>query len=213
MRVSARGYRAWASRPACKRQRTDLKLLAHIHEHDALSNAPYGRPRVTLELRKAGLDAGEQRIGRLMKDNGIRPVRIRRHKVATGGQRQLGVAAKPLDGDFLTAERNLKWAGDISYIWTTEGRLYPAVAIDLFSRRIVGWVVCDRMKKDLAVRVLEMAVDLRQPPKGLFSIPIVAANIALTASRRSRRPTACVHPCEESATAMAMRQSRPSSKA
>jgi putative transposase len=166
LRVSARGYRAWASRPARERQRTDSKLLAHIHEHDALSNAPYGRPRVILELRKAGLDVGEQRVGRLMKDNGIRPVRTRRHKVATGSQRQLGVAPNLLDGDFLTAARNLKWAGDISYIWTTEGWLYPAVAIDLFSRRVVGWVVYDRMKKDLAVRVLEMAVNLRQPPKG-----------------------------------------------
>ncbi|WP_141259404.1 IS3 family transposase, partial [Komagataeibacter diospyri] len=88
-RGSARFYGSWhavtggASRPACQRQRTDLKIMAHIREHYALSNASCGRPRMTLELREAGLDVGERRIGRLMKDNGIRPVRTRRHKVMT----------------------------------------------------------------------------------------------------------------------------------
>ena len=52
----------------------------------------------------------------------------------------------------------------ISYIWTVEGWLYLAVVIDLFSRRVVGWAVNDRMKKDLAIRALEMAINLRQPP-------------------------------------------------
>ena len=70
LRVSARGCRAWTSRPACQCQRTDLKVLAHIREHYALSNSSYGRPRMTMELREAGLDVGERRVGRLMKDNG-----------------------------------------------------------------------------------------------------------------------------------------------
>lgn len=66
LRVSARGYRAWTSRPACQRQRTDLKVLTHIREHFALSNGSYGRPRMTMELREAELDVGERRGGRLM---------------------------------------------------------------------------------------------------------------------------------------------------
>ncbi|CAM3248903.1 hypothetical protein KOXY103107_17045 [Komagataeibacter xylinus] len=64
MRVSARGYRAWTSRPACQRQRTDLKVLAHIREHYALSNGSYGRPRMTMEPGEAGLDVGERHVGR-----------------------------------------------------------------------------------------------------------------------------------------------------
>jgi transposase InsO family protein len=55
--------------------------------------------------------------------------------------------------------------GDISYIWTHEGWLYLAVILDLHSRRVVGWAVSDRMKKDLAIRALDMAVNLRRPPK------------------------------------------------
>ncbi|NVN38520.1 IS3 family transposase [Komagataeibacter swingsii] len=166
LRVWARGYRAWTSRPACQRQRTDLKVLAHIREHYALSNGSYGRPRMTMELREAGLDVGERRIGRLMKDNGIRPVRTRRHKVTTDSHRQSDIAANLLDGDFLADGPNRKWAGDISYIWTAEGWLYLAVVIDLFSRRVIGWAVSDRMKKDLAIRALDMAVRLRDPAPG-----------------------------------------------
>jgi transposase InsO family protein len=38
--------------------------------------------------------------------------------------------------------------------------------LDLHSRRVVGWAASDRMKKDLAIRALDMAVRLRQPPEG-----------------------------------------------
>ena len=47
-----------------------------------------------------------------------------------------------------------------------EGWLYLAVILDLHSRRIVGWAVSDRMKKDLAITALDMAVRLRNPPHG-----------------------------------------------
>ncbi|AOX18799.1 hypothetical protein A0U89_16005 (plasmid) [Kozakia baliensis] len=92
-RVSTRGYRAWVSRPVCQRQRTDLKVLAHIREHYALNNQTYGRPRMTAELKEAGLNVGERRVGRLMKVNGIRPVRTRRHKVTTDSRHSFGIAA------------------------------------------------------------------------------------------------------------------------
>ena len=166
LQVSTRGYRAWASRPTCRRDRTDMKVLAHIREQYTLSRGTYGRPRMTLELKEVGLDVGERRVGRLMKINGIQPIRTRRHKVTTDSQHHLGIAANLLDGDFLALAPNWKWAGDMSYIWTNEGWLYLAVVIDLFSRRVVGWAVSDRMKKDLAIRALEMAIRLRNPPKG-----------------------------------------------
>ncbi|WP_232455635.1 IS3 family transposase [Sphingomonas sp. KC8] len=166
MLVSERGYRSWRSRPISRRERTDMKVLAHIREQYRLSLGSYGRPRMTMELKEVGLDIGERRVGRLMKINGIKPVRTRRHKVTTDSQHRLGVAANWLDGDFAADAPNRKWAGDITYVWTSEGWLYLAVILDLHSRRVVGWAVSDRMKKDLAIRALDMAVRLRQPPKG-----------------------------------------------
>ena len=38
--------------------------------------------------------------------------------------------------------------------------------LDLHSRRVVGWAISNRMKKDLAIRALNMAIALRRPPKG-----------------------------------------------
>ncbi|RFP06395.1 integrase [Komagataeibacter xylinus] len=141
-------------------------MLAHIRELFALSNGSYGRPLKTMDLSEAGLDVGERRVGRLMKDNGIRPMRIRRHKVTTDSHHPSGIVANLLDGDLLAEGPNRKWAGDISHIWTVEGWLYLAVVIDLFSRRVIGWAAGDPMKKDLAIRALGMAVRLRDPAPG-----------------------------------------------
>ena len=38
--------------------------------------------------------------------------------------------------------------------------------LDLFSRRVIGWAIGNRMKQDLAIRTLNMAIALRRPPPG-----------------------------------------------
>lgn len=166
MCVSPRGYRAYRSRPLSQSQCRDLVVLAHIREQFALSLGSYGRPRMTEELKEAGVDVGHRRVGRLMRDNGIRVERSKKYKVTTDSNHAFNIAPNLLDGDFNATAPNQKWAGDISYIWTREGWLYLAVIIDLYSRRVVGWAVSNRMKRDLAIRALEMAINLRRPPKG-----------------------------------------------
>ena len=126
-----------------------------------------------------------------MKINGIKPVRTRKHKVTTDSNHRLSVAANWLDGDFAADVPNHKWAGDITYIWTSEGWLYLAVILDLHSRRMVGWAVSDRMKKDLAIRALDMAVACASHLRAACSTPIAAASIAPMTIRRNCRPTAC----------------------
>ena len=76
--------------------------------------------------------------------------------------------------------------------------VYLAVILDLHSRRVIGWAISNRMKKDLAIRALNMAIALRRPPKGCIhhtdrpfhgSRQTVAgqpaANIVRTTTRRS----------------------------
>ena len=69
--VSPRGLRAFRSRPASRRQRSDMVTLAHIKEQSRLSLGSYGRPRMTEELKEIGLNIGHRRVGRLMRQNGI----------------------------------------------------------------------------------------------------------------------------------------------
>jgi transposase InsO family protein len=40
-----------------------------------------------------------------------------------------------------------------------------AVILDLHFRRVIGWAVSNRMKRDLALRSLNMAIALRCPPR------------------------------------------------
>ncbi|MDG1431961.1 MAG: IS3 family transposase [Paracoccaceae bacterium] len=166
MRVTSRGFRAWKTRLMSQRQRDDMVILAHIREHHRLSLQSYGRPRMTEELQELGVKAGHRRIGRLMRENGIRIVRTQKYKATTDSNHAFNIAPNLLDQDFSADGPNQKWAGDISYIWTSEGWLYLAVILDLYSRRVIGWAVSNRMKKDLALRALDMAVALRQPPEG-----------------------------------------------
>ena len=69
--VSQSGYFAWRGRPACRRQRDDMVLLAHVRSAFALSNGTCGSPRMTRELRDSGLRVGRRRVARLMRDNGL----------------------------------------------------------------------------------------------------------------------------------------------
>jgi len=73
-----------------------------------------------------------------------------------------------LDGDFQATEPSQKWAGDINYLWTAEGWLDLAMIIDLCSRRVIGWAVSNRLKRDLPIEALKRAIALRQPPQGVI---------------------------------------------
>ena len=143
-----------------------MVLLAHIREQHHLSLGSYGRPRMTQELKEAGLSVGHRRVGRLMRDNRIYVVRTHKHKVTTDSHHRFNVAPNWLDRNFTADAPNQKWAGDISYIWTAEGWLYLAVMIDLHSRRVIGWAVSNRLKRDLALQALNRAVALRGPHPG-----------------------------------------------
>jgi transposase InsO family protein len=134
-----------------QRQRDDMVLLAHIREQHRLSLQSYGRPRMTEELQELGLNVGHARVGRLMRENGIKVIRTQKYKATTDSDHTFNIAPNLLDQDFTADGPNQKWAGDISYIWTSEGWLYLAVILDLYSRRVIGWAVSNRMKRDLAI--------------------------------------------------------------
>ena len=174
MNVSPRGLRAFRSRPASRpasrsasrRQRMDMVVLAHIKQQSRLSLGSYGRPRRTEELKEVGVDVGHRRVGRLMRETGITVERTRKFKATTDSDHRVNVAPNLLTQDFSASQPTQKWAGDISYIWTREGWLYLAVILDLHSRRVIGWAISNRMKQDLAIRALKMAIALRAPHKG-----------------------------------------------
>jgi len=166
--VSSSGYFAWKERPASRRQRDDMVLLAHVRSAFALSNGTYGSPRMMRELRDDGLEVGRRRTARLMRENGLKARQKRRFKPTTGSQHAWPVAPNLIDQDFRAERPDQKWGADISYVWTREGWLYLAVVIDLFARRVVGWAVSDRLHRNLALAALRKALLTRRPPAGLI---------------------------------------------
>lgn len=166
MRVSSRGYRAWRKRPLSERAREDMILSVHIRAQAKLCNFSYGRIRMTMELKELGFYVGERRISRLMAANDIKIERRHKYKRTTDSKHGFPFAENLLDRDFTASAPNQKWVSDISYIWTREGWLYLAVIIDLFSRKVIGWATSDRLKRDLALRALQMAILRRRPPAG-----------------------------------------------
>jgi putative transposase len=154
LNVTSRGFRAWRDRPVSKRQRYDMVLLAHIREQHHLSLGSYGRPRMTQELKEIGLAVGHRRVGRLMRVNGFRIVRTCKYNATTDSNHHFKIAPNWLDRNFHADRPNQK------------GWLYLAVMIDLHSRRVVGWAVSNRLKRDLALQALNNAVALRNPPQG-----------------------------------------------
>ena len=166
--VSASGYFAWKDRPACRRQRDDLVLLAHARSSFALSNGTYGSPRMTRELQDNGFAVGRRRTARLMRENDLKARQKRRFKRTTDSEHSWPIAPNIIDQDFAADGPNQKWGVDISYVWTREGWLYLAVVIDLFSRRVVGWAVGDRLHRRLAIAALQTALAMRRPPEGLI---------------------------------------------
>jgi len=78
------------------------------------------------------------------------------------------VAPNLLEQDFTASAPNQKWVGDITYLFTSEGWLYLAVIIDLYSRSVVGWSMSNRMTATLVCDALKMALFRRGFPEGII---------------------------------------------
>lgn len=93
----------------------------------------------------------------------------RRFRVmTTDSKHNLPIAPNVLNRDFYASKADEKYVGDITYIPTSEGWLYLATVIDLYSRKIVGWSMDETMKVSLVNDALKMALENRNPPKGLI---------------------------------------------
>ena len=89
--------------------------MVHIRAIHAQSRQSYGRPRMTEELRAAGLSVGHRRVGRLMREYDIRVVRTRRFKVTTNSSHKHTIEPNLLGQDFSAPALNRKWTADITY--------------------------------------------------------------------------------------------------
>ena len=168
MNVSRRGYYDWLNRPDSQRALANRELLVEIKRLFYLHREVYGAPRIYRALLKQGVECGLNRVARLMQENGIIPKTVRKFRVTTDSRKSRNPARNILDRQFAADRPNEKWVADVTYIPTREGWLFLATVLDLFSRKIVGWSMSDRLLSELAQKALQNAIDTRQPTAGLI---------------------------------------------
>ncbi len=109
-------------------------------------------------LLRQGHAVGENRVARLMAKAGIQSAHLRQHWKTTRQDRRNTAAPDLVDRKFTSQAPNRLWVADFSYILTMQGVLYLATVLDVFSRKIVGWQMSDRMTTDLVLSAFEMAL-------------------------------------------------------
>ena len=166
--VSRKAYYAWSKKPLTARQIRDKELLVHIKEIYRMSRRTYGSPRVHDDLKKLGIKCSRKRVERLMKENGLVSIHKKKFVVTTNSKHNLPVAPNILSRRFYADRPNQVWVADITYIPTREGWLYLAAIVDIYSRKVVGWAMDERMTSDLVIKALNMAIYQRRPGKGLI---------------------------------------------
>jgi putative transposase len=162
--VPESGYSESLSRPPSVRTIRHAWLTDQIREIHAASNGIYGARRVHAELSLGrGLVVSHGAIELLMSRAGIRGVtgRPRRRRL-----RPELVSEDLVERDFIRSGPNQLWVTDITEHPTREGKVYCAVVLDAYSRRVVGWSIDASPTAALVTNALGMAIDSRTPPPG-----------------------------------------------
>lgn len=165
--VSRNRYYHFLKKGQSQKQKRDLVLLQKIKAIYEQSRETYGSPRVQAELKAQGEKVSRKRVACLMKKENLVAKKRKRFKCTTKVNPKLPVAANILQQDFKAERPNQKWVSDITYVWTSFGWLYIAAILDLFSRKIVGLSMGQRMTKSLVTNAFLQAVQRRGKPQDL----------------------------------------------
>ena len=128
-----------------------------------MSRRSYGSPRV--HRLGLGTCCSRKRVERLMRQAGVAGI----HRPRRGGcTRRDG--SEPCDDlvgrQFDPTGPDRLWVMDVTEHPTGDGKVYLAVVLDAFSRRVVGWSIADHIRSELVVDAVRMALWRRRPPAG-----------------------------------------------
>lgn len=166
--LSVSGYYRWRKRWPSARFRRRVVLRAAIHEAYGVGRQTYGSPRIHAVVQARGVPCCVNTVAKIMREDGLRAKTRRKYRATTDSSHGLPVAENLLARDFQRSASNQVWVSDITFIPTDEGWLYLATTLDLYSRRVVGWSMRERMTADLVIGALGMAITQRHPPTGLM---------------------------------------------
>ena len=143
-----------------RRENRDGLVLALVRQERAV-NPRAGTKKVLAairpELAEAGVPMGRNRLGALLKRNGLLVEKRKAFRCRTT-RRDPSLPPSPnLVKDMAIDAPNQAICTDITYIDTDEGFLYLSLAMDMFARDIVGWAAKDTLGTEGPLAALEMA--------------------------------------------------------
>jgi len=167
MKVSTSGFYAWRAKPVGERDWDDAILTNKIIDIHRASRCSYGSPRVHAELRLGeGICCSRKRVERLMRDAGVRGVYRRKGHGCTRRDPRATPSEDLVNRHFAVTGPDRLWVMDVTEHPTDEGRVYLAIVLDAWSRRVVGWSIADHIRSELVVDAVQMALWRRRPPAG-----------------------------------------------
>ena len=122
----------------------------------------YGAPRIHADLVDEGHGVGRKRVARLMRAAGLQGVTRRKGFRTTQPDRSAPPAPDLVERQFKADGPDELWVADITYVPTWSGFLFLAVALDVWSRRVVGWAMATHLRTELVLEALAMATFQRQ---------------------------------------------------
>ena len=170
LEASRSGFYAWLQRlnkSSAQAQRRD-HLDDVVKAAFVAGKGRSGSPRLTLDLADAGEVFDRKTVANSQRRQGLRAKAAKKFKATTNSDHSLPVAPNLLKQDFTATAPCQKWVTDITYLWTDEGWLYLATVIDLYSRRVVGWAMSERMTAQLVCDALQMALWRCHKPRGVI---------------------------------------------
>ena len=161
--VSRSGYHNYLKSKYSQRKLENKIITELIEKIWNNSQRLYGYRRIHAELRSQGIYCNKKRVLRLMRSNHISAKKRKKFKRTTNSNHSSYISPNKLNQNFRVNRPNKVWVGDITYVNTSEGWLYLAVVLDLYSRKVIGWSMNKRMTSSLVIDALEYAIIDREP--------------------------------------------------
>ena len=147
-------------------QQRHATLTEHVKRVYDREKGKAGRDQIALLLRNEGIKVAVGTVGSIMRELGLRAVRMKAWKKTTDQDRDARTAHirnHMLDEhgvrDFSSDTPGTRLVGDITYLRTGSGWLYLATVIDLCTREVIGWAMASHMRTELIIEALAMARD------------------------------------------------------
>lgn len=157
---STQAFYKWRSRPCSDRDLDDAHLtnaLVDLHADDP----EFGYRFLADELQAAGHRVGERRVWRLCRQQRLWSTTVKKGR--HGKRPGPAVHDDLVQRQFRADRPDAIWLTDITEHPTAEGKVYCCAIKDVFSNRIVGYSIADRMTAQLATSALKTAIARRQP--------------------------------------------------